>query len=59
MAGGGGAGELWYSYQVTDNIQITPAISWLSRPWGDDTQNDKATTSSSVFCGLVQSTFKF
>ena len=29
--------ELWYNYQATDNISITPAIYWLSRPLGDDT----------------------
>ena len=46
--------------QVTDNIQITPAIYWLSRPFGDNTQNDNGDYKSlGVFGGLVQTTFKF
>ncbi len=52
--------ELWYSFQVTDNIQVTPAMYWLSRPWGDDTQNVNGDYKSlGVFGGLVQTTFKF
>lgn len=48
--------ELWYNYQVTDNISITPAIYWLSRPYGDNTpQGD----SLGVLGGVVQTTFKF
>ena len=39
VADGGYAMELWYSFQVTDNIQITPAVYWLSRPLGDDTRD--------------------
>ena len=48
--------ELWYQFQVTDNIAITPGIFWLSRPWGDFTPNDK---SVGIFGGLVQTVFKF
>ncbi|QNI83528.1 putative porin [Synechococcus sp. RS9907] len=60
VADGGYAMELWYSFQVTDNIQITPAIYWLSRPFGDDTQNVNGDYKSlGVFGGLVQTTFKF
>ena len=48
--------ELWYNYQVTDNISITPAIYWLSRPYGDITpQGD----SLGVMGSVVQTTFKF
>jgi hypothetical protein len=60
VADGGYAMELWYSFQVTDNIQVTPAVYWLSRPWGDDTQNVNGDYKSlGVFGGLVQTTFKF
>ena len=60
VADGGYAMELWYSFQVTDNIQVTPAVYWLSRPWGDDTQNVYGDYKSlGVFGGLVQTTFKF
>ncbi|QNI65819.1 iron uptake porin [Synechococcus sp. A15-44] len=60
VADGGYAMELWYSFQVTDNIQITPAVYWLSRPFGDDTQADNGNYKSlGVLGGLVQTTFKF
>ena len=56
----GYAMELWYSIQVTDNIQITPAVYWLSRPKGDSTVDGAGDyTSSGVLGGLVQTTFKF
>jgi len=48
--------ELWYQFEVTDNIAITPGIFWLSRPWGDYTMDDK---SLGIFGGLVQTVFKF
>jgi carbohydrate-selective porin OprB len=52
--------ELWYKFQVTDNISVTPAVYWLSRPYGDDTQNFKGNDKSlGVFGGLIQTTFKF
>ena len=60
VADGGYAMELWYSFQVTDNIQVTPAVYWLSRPFGDDTQNVKGDYKSlGVFGGLLMTTFKF
>ena len=60
VADGGYAMELWYSFQVTDNIQITPAVYWLSRPFGDNTQNVNGDYKSlGVLGGLVQTTFKF
>ena len=48
--------ELWYQFQVTDNIAITPGVFWLSRPYGELTPNDK---SIGIFGGLVQTVFKF
>ena len=60
VADGGYAMELWYSFQVTDNIQITPAVYWLSRPFGNDTQNVNGDYESlGVLGGLVLTTFKF
>ncbi len=48
--------EWWYKFQVTDNIAVTPAIFYLSRPLGQLTGYDN---SFSNFGGLVQTTFKF
>ena len=56
--------ELYYNFQVTDNIAVTPALFYLSRPYGQDTQNLVNNGSGydgqfNVFGGLVQTTFKF
>ncbi len=48
--------EWWYKFQVTDNISVTPAIFYLSRPLGQLTGPDQT---FSVFGGLVQTTFRF
>ena len=32
VADGNYAWEFWYQFQVTDNISVTPAIYYLSRP---------------------------
>ena len=56
VADGNYAMELWYQYEVTDNISVTPGIYWLSRPYGDATPDDK---SFGVFGGVVQTVFKF
>ncbi|MDM7954433.1 MAG: iron uptake porin [Cyanobium sp. CZS 25K] len=50
------AWEWWYKFQVTDNISVTPAIFYLSRPNGQFTTIGQ---SSSVFGGLIQTQFKF
>jgi hypothetical protein len=50
------AWEWWYKLQVTDNISITPALFYLSRPNGQYTANGET---NSVFGGLVQTQFKF
>ena len=60
VADGGYAMELWYSFQVTDNISVTPSLYWLSRPLGDLTQNYKGDYKSfGVFAGVIQTVFKF
>jgi len=40
--------ELWYKFQVTDNISVTPAFFWIQNDGADDT-----------FGGLVKTTFRF
>ena len=49
------AWEWWYMFQVTDNISVTPALFYLSRPLGAATQDN----SFNQFGGLVKTTFKF
>ena len=50
------AWEGWYSFQVTDNITLTPAVFYLSRPLGQLTPNNK---SFSQIGGLLRTTFAF
>ena len=65
------AWEWWYKFQVTDNISVTPALFYLSRPLGQATSaldgglgrdgeptGDRDNTFSN-FGGLVKTTFKF
>ena len=40
--------ELWYKFQVTDNISVTPAFFWVGNNGADDT-----------YGALVKTTFKF
>jgi carbohydrate-selective porin OprB len=51
------AWEWWYKWQVTDNISVTPALYYLSVPYGQlqKGQGDKFDN----FGGLVKTTFKF
>jgi hypothetical protein len=63
--------ELYYKFQVTDNIAVTPSLFWLSRPRGgltDSSANALKVINSpnlssgdglGTFGGLVQTTFKF
>jgi hypothetical protein len=48
------AGEVWYNFQVTDNISIKPALFWT-----DDAYGNQTTKGANKFGGLVQTTFKF
>ncbi|MEB3361881.1 MAG: iron uptake porin, partial [Synechococcaceae cyanobacterium] len=45
--------ELWYKFQVTDNISVTPAFFWI--------QNDSVNgfAGQDTFGGLLKTTFKF
>ena len=56
--------ELYYDFQVTDNVTITPAVFYLSRPFGQKTGSSAETgglgaDQFNTFGGLVQTTFKF
>jgi hypothetical protein len=56
--------ELYYNFQVTDNIAITPAVFYLSRPGGQSTSalvdNGRGYDGTfNIFGGLIQTTFKF
>ena len=56
--------ELYYQFQVTDNIAVTPTIFYLSRPYGQLTgQSDKwggkGAESFNIFGYLVKTTFRF
>lgn len=48
--------EWWYKFQVTDNISVTPAIFYLSRPLGQLTGNGDTFNTLGY---LVQTTFRF
>ena len=48
--------EWWYKFQVTDNIAITPALFYLSRPLGGDTPSGE---SFRQLGGLVKTSFRF
>ena len=55
---------LYYNIQVTDNIAITPAVSYLSRPLGQQTRNLVSNGMGydgqfNVFVALVQTSFRF
>jgi len=55
-ADGNYAWEWFYRFQVSDNIAVTPAIFWLSRPQGELTGNGNTFNS---FGYLLQTTFRF
>ena len=48
--------EWWYKFQLTDNIAVTPALFYLSRPLGADTPAGK---SFQQLGGLLKTTFSF
>ena len=48
--------EWWYKFQVTDNISITPALFYLSRPLG---QNTPSGDSFNQLGALVKTSFRF
>ena len=50
----GFAYEAFYKFQVTDNISITPAITYLSKPFPAQDSDGL-----SAFAGLIKTQFKF
>jgi hypothetical protein len=48
--------EWWYRFQVSNNISITPAIFYLSRPNGQFTYNGRT---NDALGGVVQTQFRF
>jgi len=45
--------ELWYKFQVTDNISVTPAFFWI------ENAATATTTGDDTYGALVKTTFKF
>jgi hypothetical protein len=48
--------EWWYKVQVSDQITVTPALFYLSRPLGADTPGGK---SFQQLGGLIKTSFRF
>ncbi|MDB4682421.1 iron uptake porin [Synechococcus sp. AH-551-A10] len=48
------AAEIWYNFQVTDNISIKPAVFW-----SDDANGSATVDGANKLGALVQTTFKF
>jgi hypothetical protein len=48
--------EWWYKFQVTDNIAVTPALFYLSRPLGGETPVGQ---SFNQLGGLIKTSFRF
>ena len=48
--------EWWYKLQISDNITVTPALIYLSRPLGQSTPTSQV---FSQFGGLVKTSFRF
>jgi carbohydrate-selective porin OprB len=48
--------EWWYNFQVTDNISVTPALLYQSRPAGQNTPKGET---FNAFGGVIQVGFKF
>ena len=48
--------EWWYKLQISDNITVTPALIFLSRPLGQSTPSNQI---FSQFGGLVKTSFRF
>ena len=62
--------EVFYKFQVSDHIAVTPALFWLTRPRGELTGTSSVRTALAdagvsddntlgTFGGLIQTTFKF
>uniref|UniRef100_UPI0025EDC659 carbohydrate porin n=1 Tax=Vulcanococcus sp. DEBay_Sum22DG08_74 TaxID=2806299 RepID=UPI0025EDC659 len=48
--------EWWYAFQVSDNLAVTPALFYLSRPQGANTPGGE---SFNQLGALIKTTFRF
>ena len=53
FSGAGIMYEIFYKYQVSNNISITPSIFWIDSNYNDDNNGD------STWGGVIQTTFRF
>jgi carbohydrate-selective porin OprB len=44
--------EMFYKYQVTDNLSLTPGVIWISKP-------EQSTNSKDAVIGTLRGTFTF
>ena len=51
--------EVWYKFQVTDNISVTPAIFWIENGGGSNFSVDNGYTQDDSFGAVLKTTFKF
>ena len=51
--------EVWYKFQVTDNISVTPAIFWIQNGGYDFQSNGGAGATADMYGAVLKTTFKF
>jgi hypothetical protein len=51
--------EVWYKFQVTDNISVTPAFFWIQNGGGSFLAGDYVTGSTDMYGAVLKTTFKF
>lgn len=51
--------EVWYRFQLSDHISITPALLWLSRPYGMQTTAITGSSTFSTLAAFIKTTLKF
>ena len=51
--------EVWYKFQVTDNISVTPAFFWIQNGGTDFSANAGADSTADIYGAVLKTTFKF
>ena len=51
--------ELWYKFQVTDNISVTPAFFWIENSEVEGGRGNAAGSGDDTYGALIKTTFKF
>ena len=51
--------EVWYKFQVTDNISVTPAFFWIQNGGYDFSANSGAGATADMYGAVLKTTFKF